>query len=235
MAVARRRSLVDELFDDFAGRIRSGRLTPGERLPTEKVLAQELAVSRTVVREAVARLTAHGLTVPKQGSGVFVADSPRYEAFQVTPEELSALEDVMKLLEMRVAIEAEMAALAAERRGSADIEALYVHLMAMSPDTPTVDETVDADVAFHRALARATGNQYFERFIDFLGLRLVPPRKVYLAGRDEVAHRDYLRGIWKEHEAIYNAVEKGDPEAAGLAARLHMTLSLERHAERLKR
>ncbi len=235
MAVARRRSLVDELFDDFAGRIRSGRLTPGERLPTEKVLAQELAVSRTVVREAVARLTAHGLTVPKQGSGVFVADSPRYEAFQVTPEELSALEDVMKLLEMRVAIEAEMAALAAERRGPADIEALYVHLMAMSPDTQTVDETVDADVAFHRALARATGNQYFERFIDFLGLRLVPPRKVYLAGRDEVAHQAYLRGIWKEHEAIYNAVEKGDPEAAGLAARLHMTLSLERHAERLKR
>lgn len=239
MAVARRRSLVDELFDDFAGRIRSGRLTPGERLPTEKVLAQELAVSRTVVREAVARLTAHGLTVPKQGSGVFVADSPRYEAFQVTPEELSALEDVMKLLEMRVAIEAEMAALAAERRGPADIEALYGHLMAMSPDAQmggeTVDETVDADVAFHRALARATGNQYFERFIDFLGLRLVPPRKVYLAGRDEVAHRDYLRGIWKEHEAIYNAVEKGDPEAAGVAARLHMTLSLERHAERLKR
>jgi DNA-binding FadR family transcriptional regulator len=235
MAVARRRSLVDELFDDFAGRIRSGRLTPGERLPTEKVLAQELAVSRTVVREAVARLTAHGLTVPRQGSGVFVADSPRYEAFQVTAEELSALEDVMKLLEMRVAIEAEMAALAAERRGPADIEALYGHLMAMSPDTQTVDETVDADVAFHRALARATGNQYFERFIDFLGLRLVPPRKVYLAGRDEVAHRDYLRGIWKEHEAIYNAVEKGDPKAAGAAARLHMTLSLERHAERLKR
>jgi GntR family transcriptional repressor for pyruvate dehydrogenase complex len=235
MAVARRRSLVDEIFDDFAGQIRSGQLAPGERLPTEKVMAQDLAVSRTVVREAVARLTAHGLTVPKQGSGVFVADGPRYEAFQVTPEELLALEDVMKLLEMRVAIEAEMAALAAERRTPADIEALYIHLMAMSPDVQNVDESVDADVAFHRTLARATGNQYFERFIDFLGLRLVPPRKVYLAGQDETAHRDYLRGIWKEHEAIYNAVEKGDPKTAGSAARMHMTLSLKRHAERLGR
>jgi GntR family transcriptional regulator, transcriptional repressor for pyruvate dehydrogenase complex len=235
MAVARRRSLVDELFDDFAGQIRSGRLVPGERLPTEKVLSAELAVSRTVVREAVARLTAHGLTVPKQGSGVFVAEGPRYEAFQVTPEELSALEDVMKLLEMRVAIEAEMAALAAERRSPADVEALHDHLMAMSPEAPAVDETVDADVAFHRSLARATGNQYFERFIDFLGVRLVPPRTVYLAGRDETAHRDYLRGIWKEHEAIYKAVEKGDPKAAAAAARLHMTRSLKRHAERLGR
>lgn len=235
MALARRRSLVDEIFDDFADRIRSGRLVPGERLPTEKVLSADLAVSRTVVREAVARLTAQGLTVPKQGSGVFVADGPRYEAFQVTPEELSALEDVMKLLEMRVAIEAEMAALAAERRGPADLEALYGHLMAMSPEAPVQDETVDADVAFHRALARATGNQYFERFIDFLGVRLVPPRTVYLAGRDETAHRDYLRGIWKEHEAIYNAVEKADPKAAGAAARKHMTNSLQRHAERLGR
>ncbi len=235
MAVARRRSLVDEIFDDFADRIRSGQLTPGERLPTEKVLAQELEVSRTVVREAVARLTAHGLTVPKQGSGVFVADGPRYEAFQVTPDELSALEDVVKLLEMRVAIEAEMAALAAERRGPADIEALRGHLHAMSPDTPDVDETVDSDIAFHGALARATGNQYFERFIDFLGVRLVPPRRVYLAGRDDAAHRDYMRGIWKEHEAIFVAVEKGDPKAAGAAARRHMVNSLQRHAERLKR
>jgi DNA-binding FadR family transcriptional regulator len=235
MALARRRSLVDEIFDDFADRIRSGRLTPGERLPTEKALSADLAVSRTVVREAVARLTAHGLTVPKQGSGVFVSEGPRFEAFQVTPEELSALEDIMKLLEMRVAIEAEMAGLAAERRTAADLEALYDHLMAMAPDAPAVDETVDADVAFHRALARATGNQYFERFIDFLGVRLVPPRTVYLAGRDEVAHGDYLRGIWKEHEAIYTAVEKADPQAAAAAARRHMTNSLQRHAERLGR
>jgi GntR family transcriptional repressor for pyruvate dehydrogenase complex len=234
MAVARRRSLVDEIFDDFADRIRSGQLTPGERLPTEKVLAQELEVSRTVVREAVARLTAHGMTVPKQGSGVFVADGPRYEAFQVTPDELSALEDVIKLLEMRVAIEAEMAALAADRRGPADIAALHAHLMAMAPDASSAEETVDADVAFHRALARATGNQYFERFIDFLGLRLVPPRKVYLAGQNQAAHRDYLQGIWKEHEAIYKAVERGDPKAAAAAARRHMTLSLNRHAERLR-
>lgn len=235
MAVARRRSLVDEIFDDFAGQIRSGQLAPGQRLPTEKALAADLAVSRTVVREAVARLTAHGLTVPKQGSGVFVAEGPRYEAFQVTPDELSDLEDVVKLLEMRVAIETEMAALAAERRGDADIKALGDYLQAMSPETPNVDETVDADVAFHRALARATGNQYFERFIDFLGVRLVPPRRVYLSGQDEAAHGRYLRDIWKEHEAIFNAVEKGDAKAAGLAARRHMTNSLLRHAERLNR
>jgi len=235
MAGARRRSLVDEVFDDFASQIRSGRLAPGERLPTEKALAADLEVSRTVVRETMARLSAHGLTISKQGSGVFVADGPRFEAFQVTPDELSALEDVIKLLEMRVAIETEMATLAAERRAASDIEALREHLEAMSPGALNVAETVDADVAFHRALARATGNQYFERFIDFLGVRLVPPRRVYLSGRDEATHQGYLERIWKEHQAIFAAVERGDPKSAGAAARKHMTNSLKRHAERLQR
>lgn len=233
MSVAKRRSLVDEIFEDFSERIRSGKLAPGARLPTEKELSAELEVSRTVVREAVARLTVQGFTVPKQGAGVFVAESARYEAFQVTPQELGALEDVMKLLEMRMAIETEMASLAAERRTDAHVAELRRNLDAMSPDREGVDDGVDADVAFHRTIARASGNQYFERFIDFLGVRLVPSRRVYLQGDERVSPKAYLRGIWREHEAIYKAIAGGDPAAARKASRDHMRLSLKRHAERL--
>jgi DNA-binding FadR family transcriptional regulator len=233
MAVAKRRSLVDDIFDDFSERIRTGRLAPGERLPTEKDLSIELSVSRTVVREAMARLTVQGFTVPRQGAGVFVADGARYEAFQVTPQELGALEDVIKLLEMRLAIETEMASLAAERRNDADLVELRRNLDAMAPEVDGVDESVDADVGFHRAIAQASGNQYFERFIDFLGVRLVPSRKVYLHGDEARDQRDYLRGIWREHEAIYHAIAKGDASAARSAARRHMSLSLKRHAQRL--
>lgn len=233
MAVAKRRSLVDDIFDDFSERIRTGKLAPGARLPTEKDLSIELSVSRTVVREAMARLTVQGFTVPRQGAGVFVADGARYEAFQVTPQELGAIEDVVKLLEMRLAIETEMASLAAERRTEADLVELRRNLDAMSQGADGVDESVEADVGFHRAIARASGNQYFERFIDFLGVRLVPSRKVYLNGRDPGAHQEYQRGIWKEHEAIYEAIAKGDARAARTAARRHMSLSLKRHAQRL--
>jgi DNA-binding FadR family transcriptional regulator len=233
MAVAKRRSLVDDIFEDFSERIRTGKLAPGSRLPTEKDLSIELSVSRTVVREAMARLTVQGFTVPRQGAGVFVADGARYEAFQVTPQELGAIEDVLKLLEMRLAIETEMASLAAERRTDADLVELRRNLDAMSPEADGVDESVEADVGFHRAIARASGNQYFERFIDFLGVRLVPLRKVYLQGSEGARHRDYLRGIWREHEMIYEAIAKGDPAAARTAARRHMTLSLKRHAKRL--
>ena len=64
---------------------------------------------------------------------------------------------------------------------------------------------------------------------------MAPPRKIYLGNQDEATHRAYLRGIWQEDDAIFTAVANGNSKAAALAARLHMTNSLNRRAERLKR
>ena len=108
-------SLADALFSKLEARILSGEMPPGSRFPSQKEIAEVEQVSRTVVREAVARLEAQGFAVSRQGSGVYVPDNVRYRAFQVTREELSELSDVIKLLEMRLAIETEMAALAAPR------------------------------------------------------------------------------------------------------------------------
>src|SRR5687768_11599350 len=112
-------SLTDALFAKFEARIVSGNMPAGSRFPSQKEIAESENVSRTVVREAVARLEAQGFAVSRRGSGVYVPDTVRYRAFQVTRDELSELSDVVKLLEMRLAIETEMAALAArseERR-----------------------------------------------------------------------------------------------------------------------
>src|SRR3954469_14558878 len=112
-------SLSDGLFRKLEAKIRSGELAPGSKMPAQKDLAEAESVSRTVVREAVARLTAQGLATSRQGSGVFVAETAQYQAFQVTREELAELTDVIKLLEMRLALETEMAGLAAARRTTA--------------------------------------------------------------------------------------------------------------------
>ena len=98
-------SLADALFSKLEARILAGELPPGSRFPSQKEIAESEQVSRTVVREAVARLEAQGFAVARQGSGVYVPDNVRYRAFQVTREELSELSDVIKLLEMRLAIE----------------------------------------------------------------------------------------------------------------------------------
>ena len=74
-----------------------------------------MGVSRTVVREAVAALRAEGLVTTRQGSGAFVATDASRVPFRIDPEGLSSIGDVLEVMELRLAIEIEAAALAAER------------------------------------------------------------------------------------------------------------------------
>ncbi len=223
-------TLADDLVRQFERSIAAGEMPPGSRFPTEKSITDSAGVSRTVVREAFARLAARGLLVSKQGSGAYVAQSARYQAFQVTPEEMGDVDDVLKLLEMRMALEAEMADLAARRRTVADIAEMRRCNDRMR-DSIDIDEAVTADMAFHHAIAAATRNDYYLRFMDFLGVRLVPPRRLYLRDRADTEHRAYARGIYRDHDAILGAIEAGNPTRARAAARRHMQKSLDRHRD----
>ncbi|TPG56174.1 FadR family transcriptional regulator [Sphingomonas glacialis] len=224
-------SLTDGLFAKLEERIRSGAMPPGSRFPTQLEISAAENVSRTVVREAVARLSAQGLTTSRQGSGVFVAATAQYRAFQVTRDEMSELTDVIKLLEMRLALETEMAALAAARRTTADIGAIRDALAQMEAVIDDPEAAARADSGFHLAIARATQNHYYERLIEFLGLRLVPPRNLYLRDQSEEAHRAYAAKVQGEHEAILDAIVRMDSTRAREAARHHMQESLSRHSQ----
>lgn len=229
-SLGRDESMTDELFAKIEARIRSGELGPGTRLPTQKQIADSEKVSRTVVREAVARLGAQGLTVSRQGSGVFVADTVQYRAFQITREELNELADVIKLLEIRLGVETEMAGLAAARRTTADIGAIQHALQNMVEQKADPVAAANADRAFHMAIAHATQNAYYVRFADFLGLRLVPPRNLYLRDSPEPAQMAYSAKVHAEHEAIVDAIIRMDTARAREAARHHMQESLTRHS-----
>lgn len=234
MKVTKAATLADDLVRLFETQIERGALTPGDRFPTEKQITEDFGVSRTVVREAFARLAARGLLESRRGSGAFVASAAQYRAFQVTPEEVEAIEDVLKLLEMRMGFESEMAELAAKRRSDSHLAAMRDALSAME-SSADVDGSVLADAAFHAAIAHATGNDYFERFTSFLGVRLIPSRRLYLQADDPVAHRAYARTINRDHEAIYAAIEAEDPSRARKAARAHMQKSFERYQALSKR
>lgn len=228
MNVTKAATLADDLVRQFEAQIEAGVLAPGARFPTEKQITLEFSVSRTVVREAFARLAARGLLESRRGAGAFVADAAHYRAFQVRPEEVEALADVLKLLEMRMGFESEMAELAAERRSEANLAEMRNALAAMD-GSEDANSSVLADAAFHAAIARATGNDYFERFTAFLGVRLIPSWKLYLHADDPEIHRGYARTINKDHEAIYAAIEAKDAPQARGAARAHMDRSMERY------
>ena len=220
--------LADQLVADLERRVLSGELPPGSRFPAEKAIVDSTGVSRTVVREAFARMAAKGLLVSRRGSGAYVAPTARYQAFQITQEELAEIDDVHRLFEMRTPLEAEMAELAAARRSKDDLAAMSDAIDALVGSS-NVDAAVDADTAFHAAIARATRNVYFVRFTEFLGIRLVPPRTVYLRNADDLPREEYIRAIADDHAAIFTAIRRQDPSAARNAPRAHLYQSMERH------
>lgn len=227
----KRPSLVDAACDHIRSSILSGQRGPGSQLPTEAELGQLLDVSRTVVREAIARLAAEGLVEARQGKGVFVSQTARYQAFQITRDEVETLSDVIQLLELRLCVETEMAALAAERRTEVDVMDMRYQLQLLAEAAVGREDSVKADVEFHAVIARASKNAYYAKLIDFLGVRLVPPRSLYLRQGQALIDDSYKSIIGAEHEAILDAIIRQDPDRARSAARTHMSGSLRRHRE----
>jgi len=132
-----------------------------------------------------------------------------------------------------MALETEMTGLAAQRRTSEDLAALRACLDRMTA-ARNVEELVKADADFHASIARASKNPYYSRFTDFLGIRLVPNRAIYLPDHSDPARQAYARSIHEDHVEIFDAIVAGDEAAARLAARTHMQKSLERHRGRQK-
>jgi DNA-binding FadR family transcriptional regulator len=224
--VPRSKNLVAMLSESLEREIREGRLGPGDRLPTEAALAARAGVSRTVVREAVAALKASGLVETRQGAGAFVRQ-PRPLLAAIGMVERATVEDILSILELRLAVEVEAAALAAERRRDEDVAALDAAMADQAASRAAGEDGVAADLAFHRALAGATGNPYFGRFLDQLGELALPRRRLLPAGS---YGEDYLMLVEAEHRGIRDAVAAGDAAEAAIAMRLHLAGSRNRYA-----
>ena len=227
--LATEHKLSRRLFEQLAGEIRSGRLAPGARLPTEHALTRAARVSRTVVREAVAALRAEGLVITRQGVGAFVSAEPTRAPFRIEPERLQSLDEILNVMELRLGVEIESAGLAAERGTKSDVRAIAASLQAIEETAREGKSAVDEDLAFHRAIAEATGNPEFARFLQFIGRHLIPRRTVTGLPERMGGQRAYLALIQEEHRRIADAIAAGDPKAARDAMRRHLTRSLDRY------
>ena len=223
--------LSRRLFERLSGEIRSGRLAPGARLPTELALTRAARVSRTVVREAVAALRAEGLVVTRQGVGAFVSAQAQHAPFRIEPERLESLAETLNVMELRLGVEIESAGLAAERATRAQLRAIGEALQAMQAATRAGGSAVDEDLAFHRAIAEATGNPEFPRFLQFIGRHLIPRRTVSGLPERMGGQRAYLELIHEEHRRIHVAITARDAGAAREAMRRHLMRSLKRYRQ----
>jgi len=224
----RPRSLAHDVVDALSGRIRDGSLTPGEKLPTEAAIMEEFGVSRTVVREAISRLQAAGLVETRHGVGTFVVGLGEGAPFRISPEQLGTLQDVIAVLELRIGVETESAALAAMRRTPENLASLRNALDAFIAAVEEGRDAVGPDFQFHLEIARATQNSHFVDLMGTLGGMMIPRARLEPQVPPTPERQAYLRRVNAEHESIVEAIQRQDPEAARAAMRTHLANSRER-------
>ncbi len=218
--------LSEQLADALVVSIRDGQLPTGQRLPTESALVQRFGVSRTVVREAMSRLKTMGLIESRQGSGAFVKAiaAPELEHLVLAPD--GSVNAVIQMVEVRRALEAESAALAAARRTPANLKQIKVALQTLERAVATGGDGVAEDVAFHVAIATAANNPFLLATLAYLSHFLFGGTRVTRA--NEATRSDLAQQVRDEHAAIVQAIEAGDVSAARQAGATHMVNAAER-------
>ena len=222
-------TLSDQVAQALLARIESGQIKPGSKLPAEANLAPEFGVSRTVVREAISRLKHEGLLECRQGSGVFVTAQAAMRPLKIDASVVDSPESVLQIVELRRAIESEVAAVAAQRRSTSHLAAIEKALRAIDTEVAKGGDGVAPDVAFHRVIARSTGNPFFLRTLDFLNQFLTAATRVTRA--NEARRIDFARQVRDEHSAIVAGIRRRDALAARSAAQAHMFNAARRLAD----
>jgi GntR family transcriptional repressor for pyruvate dehydrogenase complex len=226
------RNLAQGVVEDINSRIRQSLLKPGDKLPTESAIMEQYGVSRTVVREAISHLQASGAVHTRHGIGTFVLERSQ-GSLGIDTDSIVTVRDVLAILELRISMETEAAWLAASRRTDEQAAELREALADMgraltSGTGSSAASSVEADVRFHGLVAEATGNRYFVEMLSQLGNTLIPRARLNTPGLEPERPADYLGRVNREHEDIYNAILRKDPEAARAAMRTHLSNSRER-------
>jgi DNA-binding FadR family transcriptional regulator len=212
--------LADRAYTAIVRIINDEGLAIGDRLPSEARLAETFGMSRTIVREALARLASDGITEARRGAGSYVKRRPSERLGTHMP--MDELAKTLGTYEVRFVLEAETARLAALRRSSEQMDVIEQALAALRAallsDAPAHDE----DWVLHRAIVEATGNSAFIPVFDHLKDEVM---HILRAGVDISRSRppEVIGAMMDEHDAIVDAIRGRDPDGAALAMRWHLS------------
>jgi DNA-binding FadR family transcriptional regulator len=211
-------AVTDEAIEKIKDMIVSGRLAPGDRLPKESELAAGLGLSRNSLREAVRALSLIRILDVRQGDGTYVSSLDP----QLLLEAIGFVVDfhrddtVLEFLAVRRILEPAATAMAASRITEAELDALGAALDALGAE-PSVEDLIAADLEFHRAVVRGSGNSVLCSLLD--GLSGPTTRARVWRG---LTQEDAVARTLREHRAILDALRDRDAEAARSWATVHI-------------
>lgn len=219
--------LYQQVAEQIAQLIRTGHWREGDRLPAERDMAQSLGVSRPTVREALVALELQGLVEVRTGAGVYVKSG--------TPEPVSLVQhendpgpSPFDIIDARILIEGEMAAIAAVNIGPAELEGLAEAIAIMAADIKAGSQQMvskaDGDFLFHSRIAAVSRNTVLQSMVEQLweGMR----RPIFKAISDRVRLSQNAQRAVQDHRIIFDAIAGGDP--------LKSKKAMHRHLEQVK-
>jgi DNA-binding FadR family transcriptional regulator len=210
------RNLTYRLLDTIGLAIVTGQYET-QPFPTEAQLAQTHGVSRSVTREAVKMLTAKGLLSARPRQGTIVRPAETWNLFDTDVlrwllERTFSVDLLRQFSQLRIAIEPEAAALAAQFGDAGDLVHIDAGLERMIAADREADDPLDADIAFHIAILKASRNPFYGQFRDVVATAL----------RTSIRFTNRIKGrnaSIADHAAVRDAIFARDPEAARAAMR----------------
>lgn len=212
-------SYADQVYGHVLQDILKGAFPPGSKLPSESDLCDRFGVSRPVIRDALARLRLDGLVEARRGSGTYVLSTPSRSL-----PDLADLTDISRFLryqELRLCVEGNAAALAAERRTDKALGDIVEAHAQFSSQVARGLFLPESDRRFHLAIAEATGNEFFAMALEGPDVSLSSFMNVSLSlTRSGSPAR--ARKVIGEHADIVDAIRNKDPVWARVAMESHI-------------
>jgi len=200
--------------------IKEQALRPGDRLPPERELAKQLGISRPSLRAGLGSLISMGVLKSRQGAGTFLVDGPP----ALNSEPLRLLADLHgfsyeHMFETRSILEVGATGLAAERATGDQLATMAEEITEMFVALKDPQQFLVHDMAFHRAVAAASGNPTLATLVEMVSGILYERRRTTI----ERAH-DFNEAL-EMHRKIYKAIRSHQPDAAREAMREHILLA----------
>ena len=209
--------VYENIVSEIKNLINQGRLKAGDQLPTERELSETFKVSRTSVREAFRILESQGFLESRPGNGTYVTNNAIDSLVQPLASFILKEKDYqLELFEMRRLLESQLAYLAAERATPEDVTKMEKILSRQEEQIAEGGTGMDADNAFHHALAEATKNRILLHIINTTMEFIDESRESYLLGEERA------KKSLTHHKKILSAIKAGDRELAAKAMLEHI-------------
>lgn len=218
-AAVKVRTLPGQVASHLVPRIVDGEF-PDQQAPSEAEICNEFGVSRSVARESLKILASLDIVQIAQGRRVTIRPPEEWDYLSPMLAEWLPEQQVRQLLRelhgMRLLLEPELAAMAADGIGAQALAELRSLVERMSGLENTPDEYLQTDLAFHMEICRAAQNRVVDRIMFSARWLLTASRKITNEGPDS------LHAATRDHSRIFAAIEAGDPARARRAMRSHL-------------